>query len=85
MRIEDLNRIPATQGAEKTDQATESHPLEKNSIANNADHVVVSDLAQALRADPGRLEQLRLEVQSGKYDPSGDAVAKSIISAHLKE
>jgi anti-sigma28 factor (negative regulator of flagellin synthesis) len=86
MRINDQYRIPATQAAEKTDQATESRPLEQNSIANNADQTLVSDLAKALMAtDPGRLEQLRLEVQSGKYDPSADAVAKSIISAHMKE
>lgn len=86
MRIDDLNRTPATQGAEKTDQATESRTLERKDIANNADHAVVSELAQALTAaDPGRLEQLRLEVRSGKYDPSADAVAKSIIGAHLKE
>jgi hypothetical protein len=85
MRIDDLNRTPATEGAEQTDQAIERRPLEKNGIAD-ADRAVVSDLAQALTvSDPCRLERLRLEVESGKYNPSADAVAKSVISAHLKE
>jgi anti-sigma28 factor (negative regulator of flagellin synthesis) len=46
----------------------------------------VSQLAQSLAApDPGRIEQLRLEVQSGSYDVSAQAVAKALIDAHLSE
>jgi anti-sigma28 factor (negative regulator of flagellin synthesis) len=85
MRIDDLNRIPLTQGAEKTDQAAERRALEKGTIASGADQAEVSQLAKALAPrDPQRLEQLRLDVQSGKYDVSAEAVAKAIINAHSK-
>ena len=87
MRIDDLNRTPLTQGTEKTDVAEQKQAAEKDgSRAAGADQADVSSLAQALSArDPQRLEQLRLEVQSGKYNVSPDAVAKAIIDAHLKE
>jgi len=87
MRIDDLNRAPATQGAEKTDQAAQKRALEKNPNGTAAsDQADVSHLAQALAtSDPQRLEQLRLDVQSGKYAVSADAVAKAIIDQHLKE
>lgn len=87
MRIDDLNRPPLTQGAEKTDQAAEKRALERNnSVADGADQADVSQLAQALVArDPARLEQLRLEVQSGKYQVSAETLANSIIDAHFKE
>lgn len=87
MRIDDLNRAPVTQGAEKTDQAAEKRALEKepNAVAAN-DQADVSQLAQALSArDPQRLEQLRLEVQSGNYTVSAETVAKAIIDQHLKD
>lgn len=86
MRIDDLNRTPVTQGAEKTDQAAEKRVLEKDRGAAGADQADVSELARALAPrDPARMEQLRLEVQSGKYDASSEAIAKSIIDAHLQE
>ncbi|HUA20749.1 MAG TPA: flagellar biosynthesis anti-sigma factor FlgM [Bryobacteraceae bacterium] len=87
MRIDDLNRTPVTQGAEKTDQAASKRALEKNPNATAAgDQADVSQLAQALaNNDPQRLEQLRLDVQSGNYTVSADAVAKAIIDQHLKE
>jgi len=87
MRIDDLNRTPLTQGAEKTDVAEQKQPAEKDgSQAAGADRADVSSLAQALASrDPQRLEQLRLDVQSGKYSVSPDAVAKAFIDAHLKE
>jgi len=87
MRIDDLNRTPLTQGAEKTDQAAQKKPLEQqNTATGGTDQAEVSQLAKALTAsDPQRIEQLRLEVQSGKYNVSAEALAKSIIDSHLKE
>ncbi len=87
MRIDDLNRTPLTQGAEKTDQAAQKRALEqRTTTADGVDQADVSELARGLSPkDPQRLEQLRLEVQSGKYDVSAEAVAKAIISEHLKE
>jgi anti-sigma28 factor (negative regulator of flagellin synthesis) len=86
MRIDDLNRTPLTQGAEKTDQAAEKRALEKNSINDSTDQADVSQLARSLSSsDPARLEQLRMEVQSGKYEVSASTLAKSIIDSHFKE
>jgi anti-sigma28 factor (negative regulator of flagellin synthesis) len=87
MRIDDLNRTPLTQGTEKTDAAAQKRAEEKDgSLPAAADQANVSELAQALASrDPQRLEQLRLDVQSGKYNVSAEAVAKAIIEAHAKE
>jgi len=87
MRIDDLNRTPLTQGAEKTDQAAQKRALEqRTTTADGVDQADVSELARGLSPkDPQRLEQLRLEVQSGKYDVSAQAVAKAIIGEHLKD
>jgi flagellar biosynthesis anti-sigma factor FlgM len=86
MRIDDLNRTPLTQSTEKTDQAAEKRALDQNSVSDSTDEAEVSQLAQALStSDPARLEQLRLQVQSGTYQVSPDALAKSIINAHSKE
>jgi len=86
MRIDDLNRTPLTQGAEKTDQAAEKRAIEKEAAGRAQDQAEVSQVAQALgKSDPKRIEQLRLEVLSGKFDVSAEAVAKAIIDAHLKE
>jgi anti-sigma28 factor (negative regulator of flagellin synthesis) len=85
MRIDDLTRIPITQSTEKADQAAEKRALDKGTIASSADHAEVSQLAKALGPrDPQRLEQLRLDVQTGKYDVSAEVVAKAIIDAHSK-
>jgi anti-sigma28 factor (negative regulator of flagellin synthesis) len=85
MRIDDLSRIPLTQSAEKTDQAAEKRALDKGTIASGADQADVSPLAKALTPrDPRRLEQLRLDVQAGKYEVSAETVAKTIIDAHSK-
>jgi len=87
MRIDDLNRTPVTQSTEKTDQTAAQRPgtTGKDAMAG-ADQADVSPLARALSAtDPARIEQLRLEVQSGKYDVSAEAVVRSIIDAHLTE
>jgi len=86
MRIDDLNRTPLTQGTEKTDQAAEKRALEKNSISDSTDQAEVSQLARSLSSgDPARLEQLRMQVQSGNYRVSAGALAESIIDAHFKE
>ncbi|HMD48428.1 MAG TPA: flagellar biosynthesis anti-sigma factor FlgM [Bryobacteraceae bacterium] len=87
MRIDDLNRTPVAQGAQQAEQAPEKRASDKNSLpAAGADQVTVSSLAHALSAqDPQRLEQLRLQVQSGKYSVPSDALANSIIDGHLKE
>jgi anti-sigma28 factor (negative regulator of flagellin synthesis) len=86
MRIDDLNRTPLTQGTEKTDQAAEKRALEKNNVTDSRDQAEVSQLAQALSSgDPVRLEQLRMQVQSGNYDVNAGTLAKSIINAHFKE
>ena len=85
MRINDLSHVPLTQSAEKTDQAAEKRALDKGTIASGADHAEVSQLAKALSPhDPQRLEQLRLDVQTGKYDVAAEVVAKAIIDAHAK-
>jgi len=87
MRIDDLNRTPLTQGADKTDQAAQKRALEqKTTTADGVDQAEVSELARGLSPkDPQRLEQLRLDVESGKYDVSAEAVAKAIIGEHLKD
>lgn len=85
MRIDDLNRTPATQEAEKSEQTTQERPPEKERVSSS-DQAEVSDLAQSIAApDSGRVEQLRLQVQSGSYDVSSQAVANSLIDAHLGE
>jgi flagellar biosynthesis anti-sigma factor FlgM len=86
MRIDDLNRTPLTQGTEKTDQAAEKRALEKTVTGDGTDKVDVSQFAQALATrDPARLEELRQAVQSGKYEVSAEAVAKSILNTHIQE
>jgi anti-sigma28 factor (negative regulator of flagellin synthesis) len=87
MRIDDLNRAPVTQNAEKTDQTAQQHPGApgKGAIAAS-DQADVSALARALSTrDPARIEQLRLEVQSGNYDVPAESVARAIMDAHLIE
>jgi len=87
MRIDDLNRTPLTQSAEKSDAAGQKRTLEPDSdAACGTDQADVSQLAQALStSDPQRLEQLRLAVQSGKYEVPAEAVAKAIIDHHTGE
>jgi flagellar biosynthesis anti-sigma factor FlgM len=85
MRIDDLNRTLVSPGAETAVQTAQQSPPEKEGLARS-DQVEVSPAAQALASpDPGRIEQLRLQVQSGSYDVSAQAVANALIDAHLKE
>jgi flagellar biosynthesis anti-sigma factor FlgM len=88
MRIDDLNRAPLTQETGKTEQAAaDKRALEKDpKAARGTDQAEVSQMAQALSTgDPKRLEQLRLAVQSGKYEVPAEAVAKAIIDHHTRE
>jgi flagellar biosynthesis anti-sigma factor FlgM len=95
MRIDDLNPTQgnvtqgsATQATEKSSQAAQQRAAEKQAAAgsNQPDQAEISHLAQSLAApDPGRIEQLRLQVQSGSYDVSAQAVANALIDSHLKE
>ena len=86
MRIDDLNRTPVTQGTEKTEQAGQQRTQEKDRVEGAGDQAQISELARALAAkDPQRLEQLRLEVESGKYNVPAEAVAKALLDAHLKK
>jgi anti-sigma28 factor (negative regulator of flagellin synthesis) len=84
MRIDDLNRAPLTQEPGKTEHTADARALEKDSkAARGTDLAEVSQMAQALSTgDPRRLEQLRLAVQSGKYEVPAEAVAKAIIDHH---
>jgi anti-sigma28 factor (negative regulator of flagellin synthesis) len=86
MRIDDLNRTPVTPAAEKQDTLAGKRVSGKDAAAGGVDEANVSEFAQTLASrDPQRLEQLRLDVQSGNYNVSAEAVAKAIIDAHLKE
>ena len=89
MRIDDLNRAPVTPGTEKAGQTAQSAaPRRKCSSGLGPSRTKRKYLSwpQSLAApDPGRIEQLRLQVQSGSYDVSAQAVANALIDAHLKE
>lgn len=85
MRIDDLNlnRTADTQSAEKLGPASQQRPADKQAVTGS-DQAEVSQLAQSLAAaDPGRIEQLRLQVQSGTYNVSAEAVASALVDAHL--
>jgi flagellar biosynthesis anti-sigma factor FlgM len=85
MRIDAVNRTPVAQGAEKSRPADPQTPIEKGAAAGS-DQAEISQLAQSLATpDTNRVEQLRLQVQSGNYDVSAEAVAAAIIEAHLRE
>jgi anti-sigma28 factor (negative regulator of flagellin synthesis) len=88
MRIDDLNRTPVTQSTEKAGQTTQQRPSETESLggSDQPDQAEVSNLAQSLAGnDPARVEQLRLQVQSGTYNVSANTVASALIEAHLNE
>ncbi len=92
MRIDDLNRSSVTQGTEQAapagaERAQGKQPASPESgSAAASDQVQVSALAQSLAApDSGRLDQLRLEVESGNYNVPASAVASALIDAHLKD
>ena len=85
MRIDAVNRIPVELGAEESGPAAPQTPIEKVAAAG-LDQAEISQLAQSLATpDTNRVEQLRLQVQSGNYDVSAEAVAAAMIEAHLRE
>jgi flagellar biosynthesis anti-sigma factor FlgM len=85
MRIDTVNRTPVEQGAEKSGPAAPQTPHEKGAAAGS-DQAEISQLAQSLATpDRNRVEQLRLQIQSGNYDVSAEAVAAALIDAHLRE
>ena len=85
MRIDALNRTPIPPDAEKSGPAAPQIPVDKEADAGS-DQAKISQLAQSL-ATPvaNRIEQLRLQIQSGNYDVSAEAVAAAIIDNQLKE
>jgi flagellar biosynthesis anti-sigma factor FlgM len=88
MRIDDLNRTPVPSGTEKSGQTGQLRTAEQDAVSgsNQPDQADVSPLAQSLAAaDPGRIEQLRAQVESGSYNVSAQTLANSLIDAHLKE
>lgn len=86
MRIDDLNRSPLAPATDKSELAAQKSPENTNAASSGTDQAQVSQLAQALAPqNPNRLEQLRLQVQSGKYDVSAEVVANAIIDAHTRE
>jgi flagellar biosynthesis anti-sigma factor FlgM len=87
MRIDDLSRTPLAQETGKTEQSADKRLREKDSMsARGTDQAEVSQMGKALAAtDPQRIEQLRLAVQSGKYEVSANVIAKAIIDTHTRE
>lgn len=90
MRIDDLNRASVTTGTEQSTsvgtERTGGKNLPNKDAVAGADQADVSRLAKSLQGSGNaRVEQLRLEVQSGSYNVSADVVANSIVEAHLKE
>lgn len=86
MRINDLNlnRAADAQATQSIGQNASQRTADKQA-ANTTDQAEVSNLAQSLSAsDPGRIEELRLQVQSGTYNVSAETVASSVIDAHLQ-
>jgi anti-sigma28 factor (negative regulator of flagellin synthesis) len=85
MRIDDLNRTPVTQATEKPGQTAQQETVGKDAVAGS-DQAEVSHLAQSLSTpEPGRIEELRLQVESGSYEVSPLTVANALIEAHLTE
>jgi len=93
MRIDDLNRAPlspgtsGTQASDKTGTADAVQSSGKRAVdtSQGPDQAEVSNLAHSLAApDPARIEQLRLQVESGTYEVSAQSVAHSLIEAHLE-
>ena len=77
MQIDALNHTAVTPAETKPGLATQTVPV-------GADQVDISRLAQSpATTDEGRIEQLRVQVQSGSYDVSAENVAKALIDAHL--
>jgi anti-sigma28 factor (negative regulator of flagellin synthesis) len=92
MRIDDLNRAPFTestpgaQGTNKSETAGNAQSANQDPVggAEGSDQSDISVLAQSLTAaDPSRIEQLRMQVESGTYEVSAASLANALIDAHL--
>jgi anti-sigma28 factor (negative regulator of flagellin synthesis) len=82
MRIDNLNRASVTRTAQRTPR---DNPQENDAIAA-PDQASVSQLARSLAPpDTARIEQLRLQVQSGNYEVPAQAIAGAIIDEHLQK
>jgi len=80
MRIDDLNRAPQAPPTEKTKAEPANANRESQAQSADGDKAEISTFAHALQPqDSQRLEQLRLDVQSGHYQVSGEKVAKAIV------
>jgi len=80
MRIDDLNRSPQTVATEKANSGPTARSRESEVESADGDNTKISSLAHALQPqDSQRLEQLRLEVQSGQHRVSGEKVAKAVL------
>jgi anti-sigma28 factor (negative regulator of flagellin synthesis) len=83
MRIENTGGANPAQAVDRaTDGAakTANRPLKKLD-----DHAVVSPAAELARgANSQRLEALRAAVETGAYNVSSDALARSIVESHIK-
>ena len=85
MRIDALNRTPIPQDADKSGPTAPQVSLDKE-VGAGSDQAKISHVAESL-ATPhaNRVEELRMQIQSGNYDVSAEAVAAAIIDSHLKE
>jgi len=80
MRIDDLNRSPQTPATEKATSVATARSRESEVESAGGDNTEISSLAHALQPqDSQRLEQLRLDVQSGQYRVSVEKVAKAVV------
>ena len=83
MRIDDVNRPPQTQAAERSQLGSQN--ARNNKAAESSDRTEISNLALGLGAGgEKRLESLRLAVEAGTYRVSATELAGKIIDAHLK-
>ena len=87
MRIEDTHVGAA--GANAVEQAaakTGAKIVPKGNTGDERDSVELSSLSSSLSAATdreARIEQLRLEVQAGRYNPPASEVARSIVDETL--
>ena len=85
MRIDALNRTPTPPDPEKSGPTAPQIPLDEE-VGAGSDQAKISQLAQSLATpDANRIEQLRLQIQSGNYDVSAETLAAAIIDSHLNE
>jgi anti-sigma28 factor (negative regulator of flagellin synthesis) len=81
MRIDPLNRTSIANSSEKSGPAAQ-----QTEALARSDQADISHLAKALATPAAdRIEQLRLQVQSGVYDVSAEAIAGALIDAHIRE